>query len=422
MCGLVGIIGDIGYTEKRVFKDLLMLDYIRGPHSTGVAAIGSSGEFKVAKRVGSPAELFDTKSYDDALNPITLKALLGHNRYATKGKISSANAHPFEFSDVVGCHNGTLSSFTNLDDHLMFEVDSEALMNHVNNHGVNATLPLLRGAYALTIWDKRESAVTLARNNDRPLYYAFAADMETMFYASEEWMLEVALEKHSVAYTDIIEVKAGYTYKFSPTGKYKEKLKATIRKFDMYVAPVVTYTKPNQSAHSNFNHPLHKKVNTTIEFEVSCVQKTTYGVEYLHCVMKGVENAHVRVWAKNNPTLWAKLIASPNFFKARCTGVCLSGPNFLNVDNSSIEEIASLEAEEVDSTEFYGFQDEELTEGQWKHHTRHGCSHCKIKAEVIDRDDLMWLSRESFLCPVCQDMDYVEMDKAVRYQQAREAF
>lgn len=407
MCGLVGVIGDIGYTEKRVFKDMLMLDYIRGPHSTGVAAIGANGDWRVAKRVGAPADLFDTKQWDEATAPLTLKALLGHNRYATKGKINSMNAHPFEFEHVVGCHNGTLTNYTNLDDYRYFDVDSEAIMNHVNNNGVNETLPELKGAYALTIYDKRDGSITLARNNERTLYYTYADDLETVFYASEPWILEVALERNSVKFGEIHRVNAGNTYKFCPQGTHKEKIKVTIRKFDMYQAPVVKHIGGHSGNVSALASPLAKYQGQTVKFEVGGVTKNNYGTEYISALLDADGKTEIKIYCKHNPELWKLLLNSCHNFQGKVTSIITGTPAYINLDLTSIVECPDEEEEEDD--EILGFQNKILTLDQWKHHTRHGCLTCKKPAEVIDRDDLLWLSVDSFLCPVCQSFDEDEL-------------
>lgn len=161
ICGLVGVIGNIEKAHKDAFRTLLCLDTIRGPHSTGVATINSQGEWDMVKRRGTPWDLFDSREYHTTINKVTY-GLIGHNRYATQGKVNQTNAHPFEFEDVVGCHNGTLRGQHRLPEHTRFEVDSENIYYAIQTEGLDATLAKLDGAYALSYWDKRRRGLCVA--------------------------------------------------------------------------------------------------------------------------------------------------------------------------------------------------------------------------------------------------------------------
>src|SRR5690606_8536689 len=110
MCGLVGVAGNITSVSDKIFRTLLILDTVRGEHSTGVAAVRrNTEEVYLAKQLGNPFELFNDKRYDTAINSIN-KVIIGHNRFATRGAVNKANAHPFENDLVVGAHNGTLDN------------------------------------------------------------------------------------------------------------------------------------------------------------------------------------------------------------------------------------------------------------------------------------------------------------------------
>lgn len=205
MCGHVGAAGQLTVKHERVFKTMLILDSLRGDHSTGVAVVSRQGDVKVAKQVGDPFRLFDTKSFDRALQGFNC-VMIGHNRYATQGKVNSANAHPFEFSKIVGAHNGTLTNKHVLDDARMYDVDSENLYHHMNKNGVEDTIHKLDGAWALVWFNKEDGTLNFIRNDKRPLFFATVKQDNLLFWASEKWMLSVALSREELEVVSIDEV------------------------------------------------------------------------------------------------------------------------------------------------------------------------------------------------------------------------
>lgn len=195
MCGLVGMAGKLTAAQDKVFKKLLIFDVIRGEHSTGVASVPVNGEVSIAKQVGNPFELFEDKRYDRAINRQN-RALIGHNRFATQGAVNKANAHPFQFDHITGAHNGSLTSSRDLEDSKDFVVDSQAIFNHISKKGVVDMVSKVQGAYALVWWDSKKETLNFIRNDERPLFIAFSEKHERLYWASEKWMLEVAVPEH----------------------------------------------------------------------------------------------------------------------------------------------------------------------------------------------------------------------------------
>ena len=221
MCGLVGVAGDLGRKEEDVFKTLLILDSLRGEHSTGVASIGIKKDVLIAKAIGDPFQLFETNTFRRIMGRKNF-VLLGHNRFATSGSITRKNAHPFENDVVIGAHNGTLTNKSSLDSGLDFDVDSEALLHHIAKKGLLDALSIARGAYALTYYNKENCSINFVRNNVRPLFFTTDVSKKNLFWASEEWMLQAALEREKIQYNPIIDLPPLSWIKFEIPETYKD--------------------------------------------------------------------------------------------------------------------------------------------------------------------------------------------------------
>lgn len=205
MCGLVGFAGTIDAKHEKAFRTLLVLDSLRGEHSTGVYAVSRSAQPIMLKKVGSPFELFETAGWEKIMKRQSL-LLLGHNRYATQGVVNRENAHPFEFNHIVGAHNGTLTNKWELPEGNEFAVDSQALYNLISKVGVKEAISKAKGAWALTFFNSDTHEINFLRNKERPLYIAQTTDDKTIVWASEKWMISVACSREGIAIHDIVEL------------------------------------------------------------------------------------------------------------------------------------------------------------------------------------------------------------------------
>lgn len=197
MCGLVGIAGDCTGSWKDIFQELLLVDTVRGPHSTGAGFVGRQNEeFMLDKRLGNPFNLFGQEPFEKAMSlSHPQKVMMGHNRSATIGEKTVDNAHPFKFTNVIGAHNGTLDKWCikDLTNHNLYGTDSQAIFATIEEKGIDEAIKLMCGAWALVYFDKRDHTLNMIRNGKRPLWYTYSSDRTTLVWASEVEMLEYVL-------------------------------------------------------------------------------------------------------------------------------------------------------------------------------------------------------------------------------------
>lgn len=217
MCGIVGYFGADSRRIADSMEQLLLIDVIRGPHSTGVAFLRPNTHPKIWKNAGLPHHLLADKKVQLEFSCFN-SGYIGHNRFATKGAINTDNAHPFRFGEVTGVHNGTVHLLDAYPDHKKFNTDSQCIVNAINEIGIVDTWAELRGAAALVWWDDYEKSYNIIRNNQRPLSFVWTKDKRGVYISSEAWMVQGVAQRNKIALGEIVELKPNDHHTF-----YKEK-------------------------------------------------------------------------------------------------------------------------------------------------------------------------------------------------------
>lgn len=198
MCGIVGVAGTLEFKDEKLIKNLLLVDYLRGPDSTGLAAVKNDGSVKMAKAAVNPLDLFDMQRFKDCMSGFNTAAYIGHNRAATRGVVNNVNAHPYHIGKIVGVHNGTLdlTSYAELERELgeKYPTDSMAIIAAIDRFGIEKTVKMLQGAWSLVWFNLEEGTINFLRNKERPMWLAYTEDFKKLLWASEYPMIDFCAE------------------------------------------------------------------------------------------------------------------------------------------------------------------------------------------------------------------------------------
>jgi hypothetical protein len=396
-----------------MFKDLLRLDTLRGEHGTGVMAVGVDQKPHTLKKAVLPGELFDMGRYDKTVT-WEAQVLMGHNRWATKGKVNHANCHPFEHGDVIGAHNGTLVNQSLLPDSKDFAVDSDNLIYAIDKDGVENTIARTDGAFALSLYNHVTHTLMLCRNSERSLYFCWDKEMEVVFWASEEWMLYVAADRNKITLSDkTVDLHPYSLYTFDlPNLKSKAIDPPRVRKLEEYVRPKAPPPVSSNGGKGNSGNGKSRGNNTKGGLNAYTGERVHfYAVD---TVPKGKGRTEVHGITVDNPNYEVRINVDDDIayemlnWEGEIVGqVCgnMSGyfnnltkehtPPYLKIDPKVCEYVQ-------DVLTCDGPGDKQITEEEFNKLTKHGCSYCTQNLEFLV-DECHWMDNHPF-CEHCYDI------------------
>ncbi|MFZ0730647.1 MAG: glutamine--fructose-6-phosphate transaminase (isomerizing) [Methylovirgula sp.] len=196
MCGIVGILG-AAPVAGALLEALKRLEY-RGYDSAGVATL-ENGQIARRRAAGKLKNLETCL----AAEPLFGHLGIGHTRWATHGRPTADNAHPHQNGKVAVVHNGIIENFKALRDELRgkghkftSDTDTEVVAHLVDEamsgglspvEAVAATLPRLKGAFALAFLFEGEDNLLIGAREGAPLVVGFGGgDRKGEFYLGSD--------------------------------------------------------------------------------------------------------------------------------------------------------------------------------------------------------------------------------------------
>jgi predicted glutamine amidotransferase len=276
MCGLVGLKTvekwGITSTERDEFKMMMMLNALRGSHSTGIAGVASQkeGQVNLIKSVSSPYTLFSYAQSDAFMGRVVTQfdTLIGHGRYATRGKIDAPNAHPYEEGHITLAHNGVISNYHALRDvkrHANIDVDSHLIAKLFEEEGAIETLEQIEGAYVFMWYNAIDKSFNVARNTQRPLFIGKTKGRKSLMMASEMETLMWNQMRNKTEFETIAELPPFQIHTYMP-----DDIEAIVTEYTPYVPKPRTAT-PSVATHMNYGTKAgsREKLKASGRFKVS---------------------------------------------------------------------------------------------------------------------------------------------------------
>lgn len=207
MCGIVGILSKEPVAGSLV-DALKRLEY-RGYDSAGVATL-EAGHLTRRRAEGKLRNL-ETRL---AAEPLSGNIGIGHTRWATHGAPNEMNAHPHATDKLAVVHNGIIENFRELRERLeksgakfSTETDTEVVAHLVTAEmksgkkpleAVTASLPQLKGAFALAFIFEGENDLMIGTRRGSPLAIGYGSG--EMYLGSDAIALAPFTEK--IGYLD----------------------------------------------------------------------------------------------------------------------------------------------------------------------------------------------------------------------------
>jgi asparagine synthetase B (glutamine-hydrolysing) len=226
MCGIFGAIGR--NLNPGIIRALALINRERGTDSLGF--FSNSG--KMCKRAGDPIGCLGDADFADFIDKSCYKGwfIAGHTRLATRGRVTTRNAHPFRFGRIIGCHNGCVD----LPRKSNYAVDSEYLFDSLNkeNGDYQKAFAEIAGYWTLAWFDGSDFYLQ-AHDNE----VCIGRDKCGNWYYSSDWR---HLEACTGPLHNVAIISDGVTIRFTVKSRKYERLPtfvSTARWWDVPLFP-----------------------------------------------------------------------------------------------------------------------------------------------------------------------------------------
>lgn len=241
MCGIIGFSGKSNYNLDKVKFLMLWNSVERGRDATGIYT-PSSGLMKDNDPAG---KFFCGKEIKNLKED---NQLIAHVRAKTVGQNLAKCAHPFDETNIVLAHNGTLVDYGSLALNyglkvIEWDVDSQILAYGINrafdSENVNLdtlnidTLSEYKGAAALLFYSKKLDMMFVFKDKERTLYYGYDADKSMYISSLDDPLKALGLEDiqsftnntlYGIKHGEIVKEQVYKTYAETHKNEYNGKV------------------------------------------------------------------------------------------------------------------------------------------------------------------------------------------------------
>ena len=218
MCGLFGWIRPGAKTTTsldlaEIFREGMVQSQIRGEDATGFY----TPKLGIVKETISPDEFVNDLVPDSIADE---RFILGHCRKASakfrKDVLNiqnPKNAQPFESSNWILTHNGTIDTPKIKGYNYTSNTDSEVIIAYAEKTSITNALSSIDGSATVVLYDKKNHRITFWTNGQRPLAMTFYKGI--IFYASTKSILRDTLEP-KMNYQIFPEISYAVIYECEP--------------------------------------------------------------------------------------------------------------------------------------------------------------------------------------------------------------
>ena len=432
MCGIVLMMSDdkmIRRTNRqKAFTQGVIVDTLRGPHSTGLVYAGYDGSAEIYKKPIPGYDFVNMPKFSSVVGDCDeYPFLIAHNRWATKGAINTANAHPFQHEHITGVHNGSLWSWKNLAPDQNFNTDSEYIFHALAHNDTADVLKSIDGAFALVWHDSRDNTMHIARNDERPFWLGHVKDSKTVLGVSEEEMLDLICVRNDIELSEKYLVNTEVELIFNLDDLHDPEVIERKMMEPWGASYAGKRGTTNRSGGTNtssttFNKP--RKVCGLIDGYVPYSDSSIYG--YIEAMdMQTYEEIRINGYTKEE---WTWIDTKDGYFEGEVTATgSVNGDKYLICNRTNLTWLTDQEAygkyeagdddtddddEEVGTADvpvkklWYSKRGERLlyTKEEASHLLANGCCTCGDEVAVEDFDTIEWWNTEP-ICPSCSSVN-----------------
>ena len=282
MCGIGGFISNntnflnTKNNRENLLSNLFTVLTLRGIDGTGIAEVDYINNdvdyFKTTDNAVSFIRSKDINDYTSKINNKNIGYIL-HTRATTSGGNRRKASHPFDYSNVIGVHNGTLYDWSKFKSNAIS--DSDALYYAINEaDDPIKVLEKVDGAYALVWYNKTNNKFYFARNDQRTLYFLKTNDL--IIFSSEFEMINFAITRAlgNKQYKEIV-TNSSNEYEFEEMTLYELdpiEMSFTKTKYEKERIKQLTHTRK----YSNFSKIFECPIEENKVFELNPVTYDIY--------------------------------------------------------------------------------------------------------------------------------------------------